>query len=289
MRVIRVELTQTERELLQNLIKKGCDWRERERAEPMLLLAEGHTTCEVAEKQAVLPETIREWRRKWFKAGFASLPDQPRRGTPSKWNDEHRARLKAWIEAEPLTCRVLVDRLETECGLRLSANTLRNELKRLGVVWKRTRYSLKKARPRALRTSPTRYSRSYCPSTNRRDRTGLCRRSRVCPAPPESVGMDQKRRNPCHHGETGATTECDRSPAIIGKTGDGKAVAEHQWVMVLCLLDGHAEKDQQALGGDLGQCVHPHRQKTGTLLGSLERKRHAFLFLATVQSRAEPD
>jgi transposase len=145
MRVVRVELTKTERELLQNLIKKGSDWRERERAKTILLLAEGQTTFEVAEKQGVLPETIRERRRKWFKAGFASLPDQPRRGAPSKLNDEHRARLKAWVEAEPLTCRVLVDRLETECGLRLSANTLRNELKRLGYVWKRTRYSLKKS------------------------------------------------------------------------------------------------------------------------------------------------
>jgi transposase len=145
MRVARVELTKTERELLQNLIKKGSDWRERERAKTILLLAEGHTTFDVAEKQAVLAETIRERRRKWFKAGFASLPDQPRRGAPSRLNDEHRARLKAWVEAEPLTCRVLVDRLETECGLRLSANTLRNELKRLGYVWKRTRYSLKKS------------------------------------------------------------------------------------------------------------------------------------------------
>ncbi|WP_051911453.1 helix-turn-helix domain-containing protein [Methylomicrobium agile] len=145
MRVVRVELTDTDRELLQIIVKKGSDWRERERAQAILLLAEGHTTFEVAEKQGVLPETIRERRRKWFKAGLASLPDQPRSGAPSKLSDEHRARLKAWIEAEPLTCRFLVDRLETECGIRLSANTLRNELKRMGYVWKRTRYSLKKS------------------------------------------------------------------------------------------------------------------------------------------------
>ncbi|WP_024297126.1 helix-turn-helix domain-containing protein [Methylomicrobium lacus] len=145
MRVVRVELTDTDRELLEIIVKKGSDWRERERAQAILLLAEGHTTFEVAEKQGVLPETIRERRSKWFKAGFASLPDQARSGAPSKLSDEHRARLKAWVEAEPLTCRVLVDRLETECGIRLSANTLRNELKRMGYVWKRTRYSLKKS------------------------------------------------------------------------------------------------------------------------------------------------
>ena len=50
MRVVRVELTEIEREQLQNLIKKGSDWRERERAETILLLANGHSTFELAEK-----------------------------------------------------------------------------------------------------------------------------------------------------------------------------------------------------------------------------------------------
>jgi len=242
MRVVRVELTDTDRELLEIIVKRGRDWRERERerAQAILLLAEGHTTFEVAEKQEVLPETIRERRRKWFKAGLASLPDQPRSGAPSKLSDEHRALLKAWIEAEPLTCRVLVDRLETECGIRLSANTLRNELKRMGYVWKRTRYSLKKARSRALRTSPTRHSRAHPPGEGRRDRAGLCRRSRVCAAIAQPFRLDEKGRNPCRHSETRATTECDWGHAVIGKTGDSKTVAEHQWGVVLCLLDGHA-------------------------------------------------
>jgi transposase len=92
MRVVRVELRETERELLQSIIKKGSDWRERERAETILQLAEGYTSFEVAEKQGVLPETIRERRLKWLKNGFASFPDQPRSGAPSKLSDEHRAR-----------------------------------------------------------------------------------------------------------------------------------------------------------------------------------------------------
>lgn len=145
MRIVRVEVTETERELLQNLIKKGSDWRERERAETILLLAEGHMTIEVAEKQGVLAETIRERRRKWLKKGFASLPDQPRSGAPSKLSDEHRVRLREWIDAEPLTSRALVNRLKTDCGVGICAGTLRNELKRMGYVWKRTRYSLKKS------------------------------------------------------------------------------------------------------------------------------------------------
>lgn len=145
MRVVRIELTETDRELLQVIIKKGSDWRERERAQTILMLSEGQATFEVAKKQGVMPEAIRERRRKWLKNGLASLPDQPRSGAPSKLNDDHRALLKEWIDAEPLTSRAVVNRLETECGISISANTLRNELKRMGYVWKRTRYSLKKS------------------------------------------------------------------------------------------------------------------------------------------------
>jgi len=91
----------------------------------------------------VKPEAIRERRRKWWKKGLNSLPDQPRSGAPSKLTDAHRSQLKEWIDAEPLTGRALVSRLTAECGVVMSASTLRNELKRLGYVWKRTHYSLK--------------------------------------------------------------------------------------------------------------------------------------------------
>ncbi|MCQ8106474.1 helix-turn-helix domain-containing protein [Methylomonas sp. SURF-2] len=138
-------MSESEREQLQVIIKKGSDWRERERAQTILMLSEGQTVVAVAEHQGVQPEAIRERRRKWWKNGLASLPDQPRSGAPSKLTDAHRSQLKEWIDAEPLNCRALVSRLTTECGVTISAGTLRNELKRMGYVWKRTRYSLKKS------------------------------------------------------------------------------------------------------------------------------------------------
>jgi len=145
MRLKPVELSEAEREQLQTIIKKGSDWRERERAQTILMLSEGQAVFAVAEQQNVKPETIRERRRKWWKKGLNSLPDQPRSGAPSKLTDTHRSQLKDWMDAEPLTCRALVGRLMAECGVSISAGTLRNELTRMGYVWKRTRYSLKKS------------------------------------------------------------------------------------------------------------------------------------------------
>jgi transposase len=151
MRVKPIELSESERKQLQLIVKKGKDWRERERAQTILLLSEGQTVVAVAEHQGVKPEAIRDRRRKWWKTGLDSLPDQPRSGAPNKLTDAHRSQLKEWINAEPLTCRALVSRLTTECGVAISASTLRNELKRMDYVWGRTRYSLNKgAIPSAL-------------------------------------------------------------------------------------------------------------------------------------------
>lgn len=143
-RVVPLELDDHQRAGLKALVKKGMDWRERDRAETILLLAVGKSVAEVAEHQGLCREAVRVRRRQWLKGGFASLPDQPRCGAPNKLTDEHRQRLSDWVEQEALSARELLTRLTREYRLEASANTLRNELKRLGYVWKRTRYSLKK-------------------------------------------------------------------------------------------------------------------------------------------------
>ena len=172
------------------------------------------------------------------KKGLASLPDHPRCGAPSKLNEAHRSRLKEWIDGEPLTCRVLVNRLVAECGITISASTLRNELKRTGYLWKRTRYSLKKARSRTLRASPARHCRTDRTSASERYWAGLRRRSRVCTATTESFSRDEKRRNPCCDSQTHTAIERDRR--YFHRTGcdDGAFVSERQWRVVLWLFDG---------------------------------------------------
>jgi transposase len=83
-----IELSESEREQLQMIIKKGSDWRERDRAQTILMLSNGETTLEVAERQGLKPEAIRERRRKWWKKEMNSLPDQPRSGAPRQWGAE---------------------------------------------------------------------------------------------------------------------------------------------------------------------------------------------------------
>lgn len=143
-RVAAIELGDKERESLEVVTKKGRDWRERDRAETILLLASGESVQAVAERQGLCREAVRVRRRKWLKLGLASLSDQPRSGAPSKLDDAQRRQLGVWVEAEALSSRELLTRLEREYGVVVGRTTLRTELKGLGYVWKRTRYSLKK-------------------------------------------------------------------------------------------------------------------------------------------------
>ncbi|MEY4109685.1 MAG: hypothetical protein RLZZ46_39, partial [Bacteroidota bacterium] len=50
MSVKPIELSEIEREQLLTIIKKGSDWRERARAQTILMLSEGETVIKVAEQ-----------------------------------------------------------------------------------------------------------------------------------------------------------------------------------------------------------------------------------------------
>jgi transposase len=153
-RVAPIELKESERDCLKAIIKKGADWRERDRAQTILLLAEGQSVQAVAEQQGLCREAVRIRRRKWLKSGFSSLPDRPRCGAPSKLTDEQRQQLGTWVESEALSSRELLTRLERESQVVIGRTTLRMELKPLGYVWKRTRYSLKKNGARSDSSKP---------------------------------------------------------------------------------------------------------------------------------------
>jgi len=153
-RVAPIDLEDSEREYLIEIIKKGADWRERDRAETILLLAVGYSVQSVAERQDLCREAVRIRRHKWLKWGLASLPDRPRCEAPSKLTDEQRQQLGVWVESEALSLRELLTRLEREYLAVIGRTTLRMELKRLGYVWKRTRYSLKKNATRSGLSKP---------------------------------------------------------------------------------------------------------------------------------------
>lgn len=136
-------LTEEEILKLEKIVSKGTDWRSRDRAGTLLRLARGDSAKAVAEALGVCTQTVYERRQQWLNKGFAGLVDAPRSGAPSKLS-AYLSAIDEWSQTTPLSAGEVHQRLVEEFGVTVHLNTVKNALKQLGFVWKRTRYSLKK-------------------------------------------------------------------------------------------------------------------------------------------------
>lgn len=141
---VMLALSAGDRLELQKIVKKHPDWRVRERAQSVLLLAEGKTCKQAGQQQGLSFRTVSATRRRWIEQAMASLPDRARSGAPAKLSPQDIERLLQWAREKPLTLPALKARHEEAGGKPVHLNTLAAVLKREGFVWKRTRHSLKK-------------------------------------------------------------------------------------------------------------------------------------------------
>lgn len=137
-------LLPNERLRLQNIIDRGTNWRERERAKTLILFDDGQSMKVIAETVGIDIRTVGLTRMDWLKRGFESLVDAPRTGAPKKITPEQLEKLLDAAEKEPLTAKALLAKHVDAGGTVVHVNTLTKALKRAQFVWKRTRASLKK-------------------------------------------------------------------------------------------------------------------------------------------------
>ena len=146
MKLSDLELSADDRAKLQEVVAKGSDWRARHRAQTLLYFDDGLRAKDIVALQDLNIDTFYDRRKNWLSKGFAFLFDMHRSGAPPKLNAIHREQIKIWTEEEALTAPAIVARLKEECDIEVSVGTVRNALKALGTIWKRTRHSLKKTR-----------------------------------------------------------------------------------------------------------------------------------------------
>ena len=145
-----LQLDEDSRTQLQRIVKRSGDWRERERAQTLLLLDSGLFAQAVADQLGLSVRTVRTTHMRWRQNAFASLPDKPRSGAPQKLDATHMERLIQWAKDEPLTAPALLARHLDAGGPSVHVNTMARKLRASGLVWKRTRHSLKKAVTKTL-------------------------------------------------------------------------------------------------------------------------------------------
>ena len=134
------------RGLLLRMIRHGENWRARQRAETLVYLDDGHSMGAVAQMLGLNVRTVGNTRRAWLDGGMHSLYDAPRCGAPHKLTDPELQRIVELAGEQPLTARGLLALHLESGGTPVHVATLTAALKAAGLVWKRTRASLKKKR-----------------------------------------------------------------------------------------------------------------------------------------------
>lgn len=153
------QLSEENRQALEEVLRKSADWRARERAKTLLLLSQPMLSREVAKVQDLNICTVRETWQRWLKEGMDALNDKPRCGAPRKLDEAAVQRLVQWAREEPLSGPELLQRHTQAQGKAVHVETLLRNLKEQGLVWKRTRHSLKKSEMQAPLSKPARNSK----------------------------------------------------------------------------------------------------------------------------------
>ena len=144
-RKLTLTLIKADRISLERLLIYGADWRARQRAKTLILLDDGFTTQEVAAAVDVDAKTVGTTRRDWLDTGISSLADKARSGAPRKITCAQVEKIVEFAMAEPLSAKALLVKHLENGGAKVHVNTLTQALKASGMVWKRTRHSLKKS------------------------------------------------------------------------------------------------------------------------------------------------
>ncbi|MCA9946405.1 MAG: helix-turn-helix domain containing protein [Anaerolineales bacterium] len=133
-----VQLTETDRTYLENLLKKGSlPAKTYKRALALLELDRGRTFTEVAETVGMVIQTVSTWAKKYKESGLEFLTDKPRPGRPIEIDGLQRAKITALACSDPpegyarWSLRLLADKaVELEYVDAISYGEVRNILKK---------------------------------------------------------------------------------------------------------------------------------------------------------------
>lgn|SRR5574337_1208305 len=173
MKPIRIPtLSQAEHDELEKLYRTTKDPRLRTRAQMVLLCAE--QALKVPEIARIVREsevTVQRWLKRYLAEGTEGLKDAPRPGRPGQLTETYRTELLAAVRRRPRslelpfslwTLQRLVDYLAEKTGLRFTDETVRQTLKKAGIVLSRPQHKISSPDPeyqvkkRRLKTRETR-------------------------------------------------------------------------------------------------------------------------------------
>lgn len=134
---VKEELTEAIRITLKECLNNHINKRVRSRAHIILLSTKGYPINILSEIYELDRDTVSLCISNWDKYGLVGLFDEPRSGRPSKLTLEEIAELLEALKDEPRSIKRLLGYSEDNFGKKLSGETIKRLLRKLGQKWKR--------------------------------------------------------------------------------------------------------------------------------------------------------
>lgn len=150
--VNRLGLTAWQRRRLERQLHETTDARIYRRTLAVLEYNRGRSVRDIGSSLAMSARSVYNWIDAYAKCHDpGALHDDARPGRPSLWTEERQALLTTLLNTVPdqlglpavnWTVPLLQEQIEQATGQKLSAETIRRQLRRERMVWKRPRYIL---------------------------------------------------------------------------------------------------------------------------------------------------
>lgn len=142
-------LIESEKLTLSEMMKNHSSARARMRAHGILLSHREFNVGQISVIYEVDRDTVSRWLDDWENKGIVGLYDEERSGRPKKLTDAEEEQIRMLAEKEPRSTKILRAQIKKRLKKDVSHSTIKRTLKKLGLVWKRVRKSLKSKRNEA--------------------------------------------------------------------------------------------------------------------------------------------
>lgn len=128
------DLTQTERQQLEDTYRSHPDFAVRRRAHAVLLSSKGYSVGQLQDVFEVDRDTVSLWIQRYAQSALEGLLTRPRTGRPTRYTDAEIQQFKTLIDADPRRIKAAQAALETATQKTSCLETLRRALKKSSAI-----------------------------------------------------------------------------------------------------------------------------------------------------------
>src|SRR5579883_1040008 len=121
--------------LLERIYRQSRHHQVRQRAQCLILTAQGVKIKELMKIFKVSYKTIYNWYERWELEGMVGLYNKPGRGSKRIFNSSSELNIREWAQQNPKQLKKVLKKVKEEWGIEVSTETIKRILKKLSMSW----------------------------------------------------------------------------------------------------------------------------------------------------------